>query len=334
MNRFLLHRQSYKTVMGSITTENLWKEACFITRLVASSVCISETAGGLIKNVLSSGKLGTINKSDDKKIFDFQTEADRAAQFCIEKSLQKKFMNRLRIIGEEEVTSSVPTLELEVSPNVLSNDKNCKEELRGIREEDVVVWVDPLDGTSEFVEGKDNAELLVQVTVLIGIAYKGHPVAGVIHQPFFENGRTIWGICGAGIGGISTKFPCGTDRVVVTSRNHFTPSIQKALDALASKSLVTKIERAGGAGFKVLRCLEGAAAYVYPSKGSKKWDTAATDAILSAAGGKLTDVFGRDINYDADADYQNKHGIVATAPWVDHKEYIDNLPTEIKDSLS
>lgn len=76
----------------------------------------------------------------------------------------------------------------------------------------------------------------------------------------------------------------GTDRVVVTSRNHFTPSIQKALDALASKSLVTKIERAGGAGFKVLRCLEGAAAYVYPSKGSKKWDTAATDAILSAAG--------------------------------------------------
>lgn len=35
--------------MGSITTENLWKEACFITRLVASSVCISETAGGLIK---------------------------------------------------------------------------------------------------------------------------------------------------------------------------------------------------------------------------------------------------------------------------------------------
>ena len=54
--------------MGSVITENLWNEACFITRLVASFVCISETAGGLIKNILSSGKLGTINKSKDYSI--------------------------------------------------------------------------------------------------------------------------------------------------------------------------------------------------------------------------------------------------------------------------
>ena len=48
-------------------------------------------------------------------------------------------------------------------------------------ESDVTVWVDPLDGTREFVEGPEHWGA---VTVLIGVAVKGVPVAGVIHQPF------------------------------------------------------------------------------------------------------------------------------------------------------
>ena len=48
-------------------------------------------------------------------------------------------------------------------------------------ESDVTVWVDPLDGTREFVEGPEHWG---SVTVLIGVAVKGVPVAGVIHQPF------------------------------------------------------------------------------------------------------------------------------------------------------
>ena len=60
--------------------------------------------------------------------------------------------------------------------------------------------MDPLDGTSEFTQG-----LLDHVTVLIGVAWKGKSIGGVIHQPYFnyqntgaELGRTMWGLIGLG----------------------------------------------------------------------------------------------------------------------------------------
>ena len=44
---------------------------------------------------------------------------------------------------------------------------------------DAVVWVDPLDGTSDFVKGN-----LPAVTVLIGLSIDGKSRAGVVHNPF------------------------------------------------------------------------------------------------------------------------------------------------------
>lgn len=41
------------------------------------------------------------------------------------------------------------------------------------------MWVDPLDGTSEFIRGN-----LEAVTVLIGLAVDGRSKLGVIHSPF------------------------------------------------------------------------------------------------------------------------------------------------------
>ena len=55
------------------------------------------------------------------------------------------------------------------------------------------VWVDPLDGTTEFVNGN-----LSGVTVLIGLAIDGVPKIGVVHNPYRTNdpnsaGITIFG---------------------------------------------------------------------------------------------------------------------------------------------
>lgn len=60
--------------------------------------------------------------------------------------------------------------------------------------------------------------------------------------------------------------------------------MQTALDALQKEKLVDRVDRVGGAGYKVLKCLEGAAAYVFASPGCKKWDTAAPEAVLVASG--------------------------------------------------
>ncbi len=45
-----------------------------------------------------------------------------------------------------------------------------------------MVWVDPLDGTNDFVSGNLSA-----VTVLIGLAIDGVPKVGIVHHPYKTN---------------------------------------------------------------------------------------------------------------------------------------------------
>jgi 3'-phosphoadenosine 5'-phosphosulfate (PAPS) 3'-phosphatase len=57
---------------------------------------------------------------------------------------------------------------------------------------DAVVWIDPLDGTNDFVRGN-----LTAVTVLIGLSLNGISRLGVVHNPFTDEdaskGRTLFG---------------------------------------------------------------------------------------------------------------------------------------------
>lgn len=307
-----------------------------LLKLVSASCVAARSAGRVIRDVMSKGQLGIVDKGDPK-LKDLQTEADRSAQQLIIRRLYQQFPN-VMVIGEEEQDdlSGVENVDcesqLEMDQTVLS--KQVPESLKGITESQVVVWVDPLDGTTEYTQG-----FVEHVTVLIGIAVDGAAVAGVVHQPFFErrdvagtdateDGRTVWGVVGLGAFGISGQSAPEGERIVTTTRSHGTGIVAEAVDACNP----TTVLRVGGAGNKVLQLIDGKAhAYVFASPGCKKWDTCAPQAVLEALGGTLTDIHGNTLEYHKDVKHRNSGGVLATVK--DHQFYLKCIPQNVRDNL-
>lgn len=140
----------------------------------------------------------------------------------------------------------------------------------------------------------------------------------------------MWSLDGVGLFGIEVKAPPKEGLIVTTTRSHGNKAINSALEALKP----TEILRVGGAGHKVLLVVEGKAhAYVFPSSGTKKWDSCAPEAILNGAGGKLTDIFAKDILYHKEIDYVNRTGILAATSPEMHAKVAKLIPEDVKASL-
>lgn len=81
--------------------------------------------------------------------------------------------------------------------------------------------------------------------------------------------------------------------------------------------------------------IEGKAhAYVFASKGCKKWDTCAPEAVLASFGGKLTDIHGTPYQYDKNVQHLNARGVLATAPSVEHESLLSKIPEDIRKVLN
>lgn len=299
-----------------------------VMRLMASAYAIAEKAGAITRRVLQSGELGIVEKTGAN---DLQTLADRLVQQSICASLYKHFP-KITIIGEEDLP------EEEVKEDLIENgqfeeilQKACPVEYNALKEEELVVWVDPLDGTKEYTEG-----LLDHVTVLIGIAHGGKAIAGVINQPFYnyqngtsaKMGRTLWGVIGLGAFGFQLQEVQDGKRIVTTTRSHSNKVVTDCVEAMKPDEVI----RVGGAGNKIVQLVEGkASAYVFASPGCKKWDTCAPEAILHAVGGKLTDMQGNAYQYDANVKHMNSAGVLATLR--NHQYYASRVPQSVLQAL-
>ncbi|XP_026197115.1 3'(2'),5'-bisphosphate nucleotidase 1 isoform X1 [Anabas testudineus] len=327
-----------------------------LMRLVASAYSVAEKAGAIVRKVLHSGELGIVEKTGAN---DLQTLADRLAQQSICASLSRRFP-KITIIGEEELQAEdvrEDLIETGQAEEILQ--KPCPAEYSGLREEELVVWVDPLDGTKEYTEasmclqqhtvakiphkGLDTSQphstalwLLDNVTVLIGIAYGGKAIAGVINQPFYNYqlgeganlGRTMWGMLGLGAFGFQLQEVPGDRRIITTTRSHSNKLVIDCVDAMEPHEVI----RVGGAGNKIIQLVEGkASAYVFASIGCKKWDTCAPEAILHAVGGKLTDIHGNAYCYDANVKHMNSAGVLATLR--NHEYYVSRVPQSVLQAL-
>lgn len=300
-----------------------------LTRIVASSVSIVRRAEDVIRNILKAGDLKIVEKG----LNDLQTEADRSAQRCIVASLQKQFP-KVTIFGEEDLNPADVVdksfIVEELDSDVLQKASVLPDELKSVKDEDVCIWIDPLDGTAEFTQG-----LLDHVTVLVGISVNGKAVAGIISQPYFNYkagpnaglGRIIWAIVGLGAFGVVQERPPQDQRVITTTRSHMTDAVSQAINACEP----TNVLQVGGAGHKVLLLIEGKAhAYLFASPGCKKWDTCAPEAVLHAIGGKLTDVHGTSYQYHAGVDKKNIGGTLATAFASEHAWYLQRMKSAVQ----
>lgn len=181
---------------------------------------------------------------------------------------------------------------------------------------------------------------LSHVTVLIGIAVKGEPVAGVVHRPFYKGsvsseGQTYWVLKGLGTRGINVTShipPTNTEEMrLVFTRSHYTDLIHQTVEVLKPKEVIRK----GGCGHKVMMVVEGEVdAYIFPNAGTKKWDTCVGDAIVREAGGMMTDVNGDCLKYDNWDNYRNKLGLVVSMNKDVHQVILDKIPQSVKDELA
>ncbi|XP_036438120.1 3'(2'),5'-bisphosphate nucleotidase 1 isoform X1 [Colossoma macropomum] len=325
-------------------------QTALVMRLLASAYAVAEKAGTIVRRVLHSGDLGIVEKTGAN---DLQTLADRLVQKSICGSLSKTFP-KITIIGEEDLPSETVEEDLiETGTYDVILHKPCPEEYSILKEEELVVWVDPLDGTKEYTEAArlldspvvvqkqiqaptTPTRLLDHVTVLIGIAYRGKAIAGVINQPFYNYqmgtdatlGRTLWGMLGLGAFGFQLQDVPEGKRIVTTTRSHSNKLVTDAVQAMEPHDVI----KVGGAGNKIIQLVEGkASAYVFASPGCKKWDTCAPEAILHAVGGKLTDMHGNAYRYDADVKHMNSAGVLATLR--NHQYYASRVPQAVLQAL-
>ncbi len=130
----------------------------------------------------------------------------------------------------------------------------------------------------------------------------------------------------------SSPIPTRTEEMrVVITRSHFTDLIYQTIDSLKPKELL----KVGGCGHKTMMAIEGGVdAYVFPSNGTKKWDSCAGDAIVREAGGIMTDVNGALLEYSSWENYRNKMGLVVTMSKETHQAVLDKIPQHVKDALA
>jgi 3'(2'), 5'-bisphosphate nucleotidase len=239
--------------------------------MLQSLIYTAQRAGGAIMAVYATD-FAVRDKADSSPV----TVADEAAEKIILADLAQ-IAPGVPVVAEESVSAGkVPVIA------------------------DRFFLVDPLDGTREFVSHRD------EFTVNVALIENGEPVLGVVFAP--ARRELYWGdVHGRKAGridadpdgtmpsmgnGIHARVAPANGLVAVASRSHRTPET----DAFLANYPVTEF-RSIGSSLKF--CLVAAGeADIYPRIGTTmEWDTAAGQAVLAAAGGRVTDLEGAPFRY-------------------------------------
>jgi 3'(2'), 5'-bisphosphate nucleotidase len=157
--------------------------------------------------------------------------------------------------------------------------------------------IDPLDGTKEFVAGRN------EFTVNLALVSHGRPLLGIIGAPALG---LIWrGLVGRGAERLATGD--GAAATAIHTRRHPNPgepwTVAVSRSHLDSRTEAFIAGRPGairqvlGSAVKFGRVAEGGVD-IYPRLApTSEWDVAAGCAIVTAAGGRITDAHGADLQF-------------------------------------
>ena len=228
-------------------------------------------------------------KSDDSPV----TEADLKSNEIIKKSLS-------------------------ITPHMILSEED-KDDERRLQEE--AVWiVDPLDGTSDFIDKTG------EFTVMIALVKNKKPVLGVINWPAggtvfaAQHGRGAFRYSGGEwkkitVTDISDLAECRA----VGSRHHLSERERAFIKKLGIEKFASV-----GSSLKVGKISSGEAeAYITTTNKMKEWDSAASYCIISEAGGRMTDMLGHDISYNNKV-VSHQNGILVTNGLI-HDKIVDEF---------
>jgi len=326
-----------------------------VAEFISVCVFLSEECGKIIRRVEESGDLKTISKGADNPV----TIADITVQKTLEVNL-KHIYPTLQVQGEESA-ESIANVDSAVDPssitaqvrnfittdmlnqkhdqrrewisNVLreyyTEDEVSSDHFSTFNTEDAVVWIDPLDGTNDFVKGNLSA-----VTVLIGLSIKDKSRIGIVHNPFSEQdrevGKTIFGTAEHGVYKVVSDKNMSVDELVsreleyfepfdntepeeghqirvAASLTHFSAQMKEILETLDPVEIV----RMGGAGNKCCNLAQGNVdAYIHPSPGLMYWDLCGPESLVKGMGGWATNLLQERLTYPVNAPNHKLKGLV------------------------
>jgi 3'(2'), 5'-bisphosphate nucleotidase len=174
------------------------------------------------------------------------------------------------------------------------------------------VWyIDPIDGTRDFIRGD------VGFCIMVGLAIDHRPAFGAVYHP--PSGRLFcaapgtgtWALFDSGdepsrleVSGVADLADCR----LVASKSHRDQVIDDVKGVLG----ISNELNIGSVGLKLAIIAAGERdLYVNPSSKCSMWDTCAPAAILAEAGGRLSDVHGEPLRYDT-RDIGHRDGLLAS----------------------
>ncbi len=152
------------------------------------------------------------------------------------------------------------------------------------------VWiVDPLDGTKEFIQGVD------EFAVAIALAEDGIPVVGVTYNPIKR--EMYWAARGSGC-------HLGRKRVHVSRTGDLARATILASRSELSRGEWEEIKRTtivkptGSVAYKLALVAAGHADATFTHSPKSEWDIASGAALIAEAGGRMTDIEGRELRFN------------------------------------